>query len=153
MNINEQAPAKSTRELHIEATSEVVWRLLADINNWPRWNPAVSRARLDGPFAPGSIFRWKSGGSSLVSTIQDVERPTRVTWTGETFGVTGVHVWNLKAAGTGVLVSTSESFDGWLVRLFRSPFQRLLDKALEEALRSLKTAAEKPDHGRAGNTA
>jgi hypothetical protein len=153
MNINEQAPAKSTRELHIEATCEVVWRLLADINNWPRWNPAVSRARLDGPFAPGSIFRWKSGGSSLVSTIQDVERPTRVTWTGETFGVTGVHVWNLKAVGTGVLVSTSESFDGWLVRLFRWPFQRLLDKALEEALRSLKAAAEKPGHGRAGNAA
>jgi hypothetical protein len=47
-------------------------------------------------------------------------------------------VWDLKAVGTGVLVRTSESFDGWLVRLFRSPFQRLLDKALEEALRSLR---------------
>lgn len=91
MNINEQAPAKSARELQIEATREVVWGLLSDINNWPRWNPAVSRARLDGPFAPGSIFRWKSGGSSLVSTIQDVERPTRVAWTGKTFGVAAVH--------------------------------------------------------------
>jgi hypothetical protein len=62
-------------------------------------------------------------------------------------------VWNLKAAGTGVLVRTSESFDGWLVQLFRSPFQRLLDKALEEALRALKTAAEKPGHGKAGDAA
>lgn len=147
MIINERAPAKSTRELHIEATCEVVRGLLADINNWPRWNPAVSRALLDGRFVPGSVFRWKSGGASLVSTIQDVERPTRVAWTGKTFGVAAIHVWNLKAAGTGVLVKTSESFDGWLVRLFRSPFQRLLDKALKEALRSLKTAAENPGHG------
>jgi hypothetical protein len=146
VNINEHAPAKSTRELHIDAPCEAVWGLLADIDNWPRWNPAVSRARLDGPFAPGSIFLWKSGGSSLVSTIQEVERPTRLTWTGKTFGVTAVHVWNLKAVGTGVLVGTSESFDGWLVRLFRSPVQRLLDKALEEALRALKTAAEEPGH-------
>ena len=36
MGINQQAPAKSTRELYIEATSEVVWELLADTNNWPR---------------------------------------------------------------------------------------------------------------------
>jgi len=48
------------------------------------------------------------------------------------------------AAGAGVLVRTSESFDGWLVRLLRPWFQRLLDKALEEGLRSLKAAAEKP---------
>jgi hypothetical protein len=64
-----------------------------------------------------------------------------------------MHVWALEAAGSGVLVRTSESFDGWLVRLFRSPFQRLLDKSLEEALRSLKTAAEKPGHGGGGTAA
>lgn len=141
------------RELHIEATPEAVWALLTDINNWPGWNPAVSCARFDGPFAPGSIFRWKSGGSSIVSTIQNIERPRRVAWTGKTFGAAAVHVWVLEAIGAGVLVRTSESFDGWLVRLFRSSFQRLLDKALDEVLRSLKTAAEKPGQDGAGTMA
>jgi hypothetical protein len=41
-----------------------------------------------------------------------------------------------------VLVKTSESFDGWLVRLARTAFQRLLDQALEQVLQALKVAAE-----------
>lgn len=150
MNINERAPAKSTRELQIEATPDVVWSLLTDINNWPNWNPAVSRAQLNGPLVPGSIFRWKAGGSSIVSTVAEIERPTRASWTGKTLGTAAVHVWTLKVATTGVLVRTSESFDGWLVRLLRPWFQRLLDKTLEDELRSLKAAAEEP--GQRGST-
>jgi len=62
MGINQQAPAKSTRELYIKATSEVVWELLADINDWNRCVSAIPRAQLSGSFAPGSVFRRKSGG-------------------------------------------------------------------------------------------
>jgi uncharacterized protein YndB with AHSA1/START domain len=149
MDINEQASAKSARERHINAPSEVVWALLANVDGWPQWNPAVSRAHLDGPFAPGSVFRWKSGGSSLVSVIKEVHRPNRVIWTGKTLGVTAVHVWNLSPLGEGVLVKTSESFEGWLVRLFRPIFQRLLDNALEQVLQSLKAAAESAGRGAA----
>jgi hypothetical protein len=145
MQIDESAPAKSTREIRVEAPLDVVWSLITDIDAWPRWNPAVSRAHLAGPFASGSVFRWKSGGSSIVSTLQVVERPRRVSWTGKTFGVAAVHVWDLEAVGMGVLIRTSESFAGWLVRLFPSTFQRLLDNALEEQLRALKVAAEKSD--------
>jgi carbon monoxide dehydrogenase subunit G len=151
MNLNEPAPVTSTRELKIEATPEAVWSLLTDINNWPSWNTAVSRARLHGAFVPGSVFRWKSGGSSIVSTLKEVEEPKRVSWTGKGFGISAVHVWTIEANGTGVLVRTSESFDGWLVRLLRSFFQRLLDRTLEDALRSLKAAAEKSRQG--GSTA
>lgn len=88
------------------------------------------------------MFHWKSGGTSIISTIQDVERLTRVAWTGKAFGTFAKHVWEIRPSGTGVLVRTSESFDGWLVRLFRKAFQRGLDKTLEEALQSLKRAAE-----------
>ena len=142
MNINERAPVKSTKELHVAATRDVVWSILTDIDGWPTWNRAVSRARLEGPLAPGSVFRWKSGGSCVVSTLQEVEAPKRVSRTGKALGTTAVHVWTLEVAGSGVLVKTFESFDGWLVRLVRSWFQRLLDTSLEEQLRSLKAAAE-----------
>jgi catechol 2,3-dioxygenase-like lactoylglutathione lyase family enzyme len=36
MNINERAPVKSTKNLHVNATCKGVWALVADINNWPR---------------------------------------------------------------------------------------------------------------------
>lgn len=142
MNINEQAPARSTREIRIEAPCEAVWALIVDVEHWPRWNRPVSRVHLEGPFAPGAVFRWKSGGSSLVSTIQEVVPPTRVVWTGVSLGIAGVHVWELRADGTGTVVRTSESFNGWLVWLFRGFFTRLLDKALDDVLRMLKSAAE-----------
>ena len=54
-----------------------------------------------------------------------------------------IHFWDLKAVGSGTLVRTSESFDGWLVRLFPRAFQRVLDKALDGMLRSLKITGEK----------
>jgi hypothetical protein len=148
MNINEQAPVKSTKELKIEATPEVVWALIARVGSWPDWNPAVSKAKLEGDFAPGSVFRWKSGGSGIVSTIHDVDRPRRACWTGQAFGTKAVHVWTIEAVGAGSLVKTSESFDGWLVAIMRAWFQRFLDKALEDVLRSLKIAAEKASPNR-----
>jgi uncharacterized protein YndB with AHSA1/START domain len=36
------------------APPEVVWRLYSDVASWPRWNAAVARMRLDGPFAAGT---------------------------------------------------------------------------------------------------
>ena len=145
MNINEHAPAKSTREMYIKATPDAVWTILTDIDRWSTWNRAVSRARLDGAFVPGSTFHWISRAASIVSTLQDVERPRRVSWTRESFAMSAVHVWTFEASGTGVLVRTSESFDGWVVWLLRWRFQRFLDRALEAMLLSLKTAAER--HG------
>ena len=140
--INEHAPASSTREIQIEAPCETVWALIVDVEHWPRWNRPVSRVPLDGPFAPGSVLRWKSGASSLVSTIQEVVPPERVVWTGKSLGIDGVHVWELNAVRAGTIVRTSESFEGWLVWLFRGFFTRLLDRALDDVLLMLKAAAE-----------
>jgi hypothetical protein len=142
MNINESAPVKATREVYIEAAAGSVWTILTGIDRWPGWNAAVSRARLEGSLKPGTIFRWKSGGSSIVSTLQEIEPGNRVSWTGRTLGVAAVHVWTLRPQGSGVLVTTLESFEGWLVRLFRGAFQRLLDRSLEDTLHALKSAAE-----------
>jgi hypothetical protein len=148
MNINEHAPAQSTREIDIAATPDAVWSILTDIDRWSTWNRAVSRARLDGAFVPGATFHWISRTASIVSTLQDVERPRRVSWTRESFAMSAVHVWTLEATGTGVRVRTSESFDGWVVWLLRWRFQRFLDRALDAMLLSLKTAAEKPGYAR-----
>jgi uncharacterized protein YndB with AHSA1/START domain len=142
MNINTHAPVQSTRELHIEASAETVWGLLTNVDNWSRWNPRITRARLDGVFAPGAVFHWISRASSIVSTIQDVNKPHRVSWTGKTFGGRAVHVWTLVPDATGVQVKISESFDGGIVWLLRWWFRRLFANVLDEMLLALKTEAE-----------
>jgi hypothetical protein len=39
------------------APPPAVWRLLADVDSWPRWNRAVGSVELDGPFAAGTAGR------------------------------------------------------------------------------------------------
>jgi hypothetical protein len=43
----------------------------------------------------------------------------------------------------GTLVTTEESFAGWLPRLLRRRMQRTLDQSLEQGVRNLKAEAER----------
>ena len=45
MEINKAAPAVATHELLIKASVQKIWSLVAEIDRWPNWNPAVKRLR------------------------------------------------------------------------------------------------------------
>lgn len=142
MKINTSAPAVATHEILIKAPAQRIWSLLTEINRWPGWNPAVKSAKLNGAFEVGTTFNWKSGGISIVSTLQEIQRTTKLVWTGKAIGTRAIHVWSLKSTTTGVLVCTSESIDGWLVSLMRKAMQKTLDESLVAWLVELKRRAE-----------
>lgn len=142
MEINSNAPAIARHEIMINASSEIVWQILADINHWPIWYPTVSKSKLEGRLQPGSIFRWTSGGTAIVSTLKEVEPQRRMSWTGKALGTQAIHVWVLEPDEKGVLVRTEESFDGWLVRLLEGMMQKMLDTSLQTWLEQLKQKIE-----------
>jgi len=142
MEINLQAPVVAQHQILIAASSETIWQILSDINRWTDWNPNISDATLEGEFKPGSIFRWKSGRTAILSTLQEVEPQRRMSWTGQVIGTRAIHIWMLEPQVDSVLVRTEESFEGWLVRLSRGMMQRMLDKSLQEWLERLKQKAE-----------
>lgn len=142
MDINSNAPALARHQVLINASLGKVWRLLSDINHWSAWQPDISSAVLDGTLTPGSIFRWKSGGSRVVSQLQDVEPQHRLGWTGKAMGVRARHVWVLEPQADGVLVRTEESFEGWVVVLLKGRMQKTLDTSLQAWLTRLKKTAE-----------
>jgi hypothetical protein len=142
MEINPQAPAIARHEITINASSERIWQLLTNINDWTAWNLNISEAKLEGSFKVGSIFRWKSGGTAIVSTLQEVEPQRRIVWTGKVFGTQAIHVWILEPQPNGTIVRTEESFEGWLVVLLRGMMQKTLDTSLKNWLQLLKTRAE-----------
>lgn len=146
MNINENAPAVATSEIEIAAGPETVWDLMAAISRWPTWNPDIEWASLDGELTAGSTFRWKSGPGTITSTLQRVERPSLLAWTGKTLGIKAIHVWRIAAQDGLTTVKTEESWEGLIVRLFRGPMQRTLDEALVSGLNYLKAEAEKRAH-------
>lgn len=142
MDINRQAPVTASHKIVINAPGEIVWDILTNVNSWAEWNPHISKANLEGEFAPDSVFRWKSGGFGVLSTIREVTPRSRIVWTGTAFGVKAVHVWNLTAQSGGVSVETEESFEGWLVGLMKGSMKKTLDSALTVWLESLKKKAE-----------
>jgi uncharacterized protein YndB with AHSA1/START domain len=49
-----------------------VWRVWADVNTWPEWNPDMKESRLDGPLQLGTTgkINTRSGGKHDVVVTQ-----------------------------------------------------------------------------------
>jgi hypothetical protein len=143
MEINDGAPVRAERTAQVGADAELVWDVLADVERWPAWNADVASVSFDGPLEPGSTFRWRSGGATITSTLQVVDRPRELSWTGKTLGVRAIHTWRLEQRGDATHVRTAESFEGLLARLLRRRLQRVLDTSLESGLDMLAREAER----------
>jgi uncharacterized protein YndB with AHSA1/START domain len=141
--IDEGAPVVGASEIVIAAPPEAVWDVLAALDRWPSWNPDVKSVSVEGEIAEGTRFRWKTGPGTVTSTLQRVERPRLIAWTGRTLGIDAVHVWRLEPRDGTTLVKTEESFAGVVARLFRWPLRKTLTGALESGLRHLKAEAER----------
>ena len=140
---NKQAPVVGASEIEIAATPEAVWQVLTAIDRWPSWNPQVKSASLEGGLEEGAEFRWKAGPGTIVSRLTDVQAPHRIAWTGKSMGLKAIHVHTLEERNGGTLVKTEESYDGLVARLFSGRLRKMLDGALNDGLRHLKTEAER----------
>jgi uncharacterized protein YndB with AHSA1/START domain len=143
VSVDERAPVVGSSEIVIDAPPEAVWDVLAALEGWPAWNPDVKWVSVDVEIAEGTRFRWKTGPGTVTSTLQRVEHPRLISWTGRTFGIDAVHVWRLEPRDGAPLVRTEESFGGVLARLFRRPLRKTLTRALESGLSHLKAEAER----------
>jgi uncharacterized protein YndB with AHSA1/START domain len=140
------APVYGTGEIEIAVDPETVWKVLADIQSWPSWNPDITQATLAGPVRPGTTFTWKSGPGTITSTFQVVDEPTELTWTGRTMGIPAVHVYRLGLSEQPpghTVVSTEESWGELLARLLRKRFTTTLKTAIDSGLTRLKAEAER----------
>jgi uncharacterized protein YndB with AHSA1/START domain len=142
MEADQGAPVVAKSEIEIAGTPEAVWDVLTDFRAWPNWNPDVKSMSFAGEVAEGSEFKWKAGPATITSTIRRVERPHLVGWTGKTLGANAVHVYRLEPRDGKTLVSTEESFDGLIARIFRGSMQKTLKKSLDNGLQHLKTRVE-----------
>ena len=103
-------------------------RGLAELES--RGQVSFDRSGLD----EGATFRWKSGPGTITSTIEAVEGPRRIAWSGTSFGIKAIHVHTLEPRNGGTLVRTEESYDGLVARLFHGRLQKTLDKTLRGGL-------------------
>ncbi len=150
MDIDRDAPATVEGEIQIDAPPEIVWAILADLAAWPTWNADVKSMTVQGPIEPGTTFRWKSGSASLVSTLQAVDEPRELGWTGVTMGIHAVHVFRFDPSDDGTLASSAESFRGFIPSVLKGYSRKVLQRGIDGILRSLKTEAERRASARSG---
>lgn len=136
------AQLSSKKEIFIHAPPESVWRIHTDINGWGEWQPGIANASSSSPLAVGGVFRWKSGGLPLTSTIQVLEANHRIAWAGKTLGTEAHHAWTFTPQDGGTLVTTEEVMSGWLLSLLKVLSPHFLDRSLDVWLQALKAKAE-----------
>ena len=143
MEINRNAPATAKGELQIDADPQTVFSVISAIDRWPSWNPDVKAVSVEGPVQPGTVFRWKAGPSTLTSTLQVVDRPRELAWTGTTMGIKAVHVFRFQPSDGKTLAQSEESWEGLIASLLKSYSRKTLDKGIRSILSHLKTEAER----------
>jgi uncharacterized protein YndB with AHSA1/START domain len=143
MEINRDAPATAQGELQIAADPQTVFAVISAIDQWPSWNPDVKSVQLQGPVQRDTVFRWRSGPSTLTSTLQVVDPPREIAWTGTTMGIKAVHVFRFQAKDGGTLARSEESWEGLIASLLKGYSRRTLDKGIRSVLSHLKAEAER----------
>ena len=142
IKINEDAPVIARSKIEINAEPERVWNLLSDINNWSKWNPDIETTSLKGNLEKPTGFRWKTSSGTITSTLQLVDPPEILAWTGKIMSIKAIHIYQLESENSETLVKTEESWEGLLARILRGTLQKQLQKSIDAGLQYLKTAAE-----------
>ncbi len=140
--INYNAPVKCSKTITINASSEKVWSVMTDVDNWATWQTDISKSKLNGKLKPGTTFDWKAGGVKIHSTLHTVEPFKKFGWTGKTWGMFAIHNWILTETDGQTKVSVDESIEGFFVKLFKKAFSKQLEKGMQSWLDLLKKECE-----------
>jgi len=64
---------KSYSKVYKDLNKEDVWRVWADVNNWPKWDKELEYCMMEGTFSQGNQFILKPiGGPKVKITLSEV---------------------------------------------------------------------------------
>lgn len=139
IEVDHRAKCLSKGEIFVNAPIEHVFKTIADINNWPKWQNHVTTAHIDGLTEQGKYFTWKANGFGIKSRLHTVQPHEEIGWTGNMWWLKAIHNWYLSSESNGTRVSVIESMQG----IGASLLQKTLDQGIAINLQELKTKAEK----------
>jgi hypothetical protein len=135
-------------QISIDAPPERVWAVLADISNYPLWNPSTPEAQGEARKDAHLRIKMTQGGRAI--TFRPVvlkASGSELVWRGRLGGVPGlfdgVHRYTLTPTGDeGTLLRNSEDFSGLLVRVLRRSLDKKTKTSFLEVNEALKSRVE-----------
>jgi hypothetical protein len=140
--LDTNAPFLDTQSIWIQAPVQKVWETLTTLEQWPAWLTNVSLVKMNGLLQAGTTFDWKTNGMTIHSTLHTVTPLVAIGWTGKVWGMFAVHNWEFREVDGQTEVTVSESMDGFLLKVFRKTFNKMLSKDMHDSLQLLKKACE-----------
>lgn len=105
-------------EREIAAPPEVVWAILAQADEWPRWYEGAEDVQVlgtsGGVLTASASFSWSTMGLDFTSTITEFVPPYRLSWESRKATIKGYHAWLIIPTATGCKVVTEESQYGFM---------------------------------------
>ena len=133
----------------IDATAEIVFAVMTEIERWPEWTPTVTRVeRLDGsalPLAMGSRIRIVQPKVPPAEwTVTALEADRGFSLTSRSPGATVVANHWIESLGDGQRsrVTLSVTFSGWLGRLIGRMMRGLNERYIAQEAAGLKRRSE-----------
>ena len=136
-------------EIEIDATPEVVWEVLTDLDQYADWNPFIVEAAGETVVGQRLTNRLQPPGGRAMTfrpRVTEVETDATFEWLGR-LGLPGVfdgrHRFELQSTGSGgTRLVQREQFDGVLVRFMRSSLDTRTRAGFEAMNAALKDRAE-----------
>ena len=135
-------------EIDIDATPEVVWQVLTDLDRYTEWNPFITSSVGEPEVGQTLINRMEPPGGMAITLkphVTVVEDGKTFEWLGKV-GFSGVfdgrHRFDIEASASGTKLTQSEELDGMLVRLLRKSVDTSTKSGFEAMNVALKARAE-----------
>jgi Polyketide cyclase / dehydrase and lipid transport len=141
---------KTEHSADTSAHQDALWRLLADADGWPSWNPGLSSAHLNGPLRNGTTGQTtQANGQKGNFTVRDVEVGTNFVNEARIPGAVLRFQHRIQAVGEDrIRVTLGASIDGPMAPVWGLIFGRQIAGYLPEAVRQLVSRAEGTPPGR-----
>jgi uncharacterized protein YndB with AHSA1/START domain len=131
---------------NIEASPEVVWAVLTDVERWPEWSPSMTKVtRLaSGPFVEGSQARIKQPRlPTMVWTVTELTPGRSFVWEAKRPGLTLVAGHRLTNEEDGVVqVTLAVEQRGAVGRLLEPLTSRFAKRDVQMEAEGLKRQSE-----------
>ena len=133
-------------ETEINASAELVWATMRDVERWPEWTPTVTSVRLrtPPPLAVGSraVIRQPKLPPALWRIVELDDSLRSFTWASSAPGVRVVARHSVVPFGERSRVTFSLRFEGLLAGILAFATQKLNNRYLAMEARGLKSRVE-----------